>query len=52
MNERKAQYNDEITSLSAISEDEIKGYSTSGLLLFIYNGKLITDIAKETQWKE
>ena len=48
--ERKVQYNDEITSLSAIS-DRIKGYSTSGPSFFTYNGKLVADIARETQWK-
>ncbi len=48
--ERKVQYNDEITSLSAIS-DKIKGYSTSGPQFFTYNGKTISQIAEETQWK-
>lgn len=48
--DRKVLYNDEITSLSAIS-DAIKGYSTSGPANFTYNGKLICDIAEETQWK-
>lgn len=47
VDERKVQYNDEITSLSAIS-DRIKGYSTSGPSFFTYKGKLVTDIAKET----
>lgn len=51
VDERKVQYNDEITSLSAIS-DKIKGYSTSGPSFFTYNGKLVTDIARETQWKD
>lgn len=51
VDERKVLYNDEITSLSAIS-DKIKGYSTSGPSFFTYNGKLVTDIAKETQWKD
>jgi len=51
VSERKVQYNDEITSLSAIS-DAIKGYPTSGLYYFAYNGKRISDIAEETQWKE
>ncbi|SEQ30704.1 Protein of unknown function [Lachnospiraceae bacterium RM5] len=49
--ERKVQYNDEITSLSAIS-DKIKGYSTSGPQFFTYNGKTVSQIAEETQWKE
>lgn len=38
VDERKVQYKDEITSLSAIS-DRIKGYSTSGPSLFTYKGK-------------
>lgn len=51
VSERKVQYNDEITSLSAIS-DKIKGYSTSGPTYFKYNGKTISQIAEETQWKD
>lgn len=51
VSERKVQYNGEITSLSAIS-DTIKGYSTPGPSFFTYNGKKISDIAKETQWKD
>lgn len=50
VDERKVQYNDEITSLSAIS-DKIKGYSTSGPSFFTYNGKTVSQIAEETQWK-
>lgn len=50
VNERKVQYNNEITSLSAIAKS-IKGYSVSGPAYFTYNGKLISDIAEETQWK-
>lgn len=50
VSERKVQYNDEITSLSAIS-DKIKGYSTSGPQFFTFNGKTISQIAEETQWK-
>ena len=48
--ERKVRYNGEITSLSAISDSK-KGYSTSGPSFFTYNGKLVADIARETQWK-
>ncbi len=48
--ERKVQYNDEITSLSAIAKG-IKGYATAGPSYFTYNGKLVADIARETQWK-
>ena len=51
VSERKVQYNDEITSLSAIS-DRIKGYSTAGPSFFTYNGKLVADIARETQWRD
>ena len=49
--ERKVEYNGEITSLSAIS-DRIKGYSTPGPSFFTYNGRKVSDIAEETQWKE
>lgn len=49
--ERKVEYNGEITSLSAIS-DRIKGYPTAGPSFFTYNGKKVSDIAKETQWKD
>ena len=49
--ERKVSYNNEITSLSAIAGG-IKGYSVSGPQFFSYNGKLVCDIAAETQWKE
>ena len=41
----------EITSLSAVS-DSIKGYSTSGPFMFTYNGKRVSEIAHETQWKD
>ncbi len=48
--ERKVEYNGEITSLSAIMS-AIKGHSIQGPAYFTYNGRLITDIAEETQWK-
>lgn len=48
---RKVLYKEEITSLSAIS-DAIKGYSTQGPSMFTYKGKKVSDIARETQWKE
>ena len=51
VDDRKVSYKNEITSLSAIS-DSIKGYSTSGPYLFTYNGKRVSDIAVETQWKD
>ena len=50
ISERKVQYNNEITSLSAVAGN-IKGYSVAGPSCFTYNGKLIADIARETQWK-
>lgn len=49
-NARKVLYNDEITSLSAVSSS-IKGYQTAGPSMFTYNGKLVAEIARETQWK-
>lgn len=51
VDDRKVQYKDEITSLSAIS-DSIKGYSTAGPQMFTYKGKKVSDIARETQWKD
>ncbi len=48
--DRKVRYNDEITSLSAISH-RLRGYSTSGPACFTYKGELICDIAERTQWK-
>ena len=48
--DRKVEYNNEITSLSAIS-DQIKGYATQGPALFTYQGRKISEIAEETQWK-
>ncbi len=49
--DRKVIYNNEITSLSAVVAN-IKGVkSIQGPAFFTYNGKLITEIAEETQWK-
>ena len=50
VSDRKVQYNDEITSLSAIASNK-KGYSVAGPSYFTYSGKIVADIAKETQWK-
>ena len=50
-NERKVLYNDEITSLSAIT-DKMKGHATQGPAYFTYQGRLLTEIARDTQWKE
>lgn len=47
---RKVSYKDEITSLSAIT-DAIKGRATQGPSYFLYKGKKVSDIARETQWK-
>lgn len=49
--DRKVLYNGQITSLSAISNG-IKGHHTQGSFYFTYNGKRVSDIAKETQWKD
>ncbi|MBP5208351.1 MAG: hypothetical protein J6330_07830 [Clostridia bacterium] len=48
---RKVLYNNEETSVSAIAS-EIKGYSVAGQHYFTYNGRLLVDIANETQWKD
>ena len=51
VSDRKVQYDNVITSLSAIS-DRIKGYSTSGPSYFTYQGRKVSEIAAETQWKD
>ena len=51
ISDRKVQYNQEITSLSAVAKS-IKGYPVAGPSYFTYNGKLIAAIANETQWKD
>lgn len=49
--ERKVQYNDELTSLSAIVKG-IKGIRTAaGPSYFTYNGEVVSEIAARTQWK-
>ncbi len=50
VSERKVEYNGEITSLSGILE-KIKGHAMQGPAYFTYKGRLISDIAEETQWK-
>ena len=47
----EVEYNGEITSLSAISS-RIKGGSTQGPYYFTYQGKRVSSIADETQWKD
>ncbi len=50
--DKKVLYNDEVTSLSAVAV-KLKGYKTiQGSSFFTYNGKLITEIAEDTQWKD
>ncbi len=51
VSDRKVEYNGEITSLSAIISS-IKGHSAQGPSYFTYNGKKVSEIAEETQWKE
>ena len=51
VNNHKVKYKEELTSLSAIVKN-LKGYNIAGPSYFTYNGKLITEIAEETQWKE
>ena len=52
VSDRKVLYNDELTSLSAVA-GLLKGYkSIQGSSYFTYNGKILTDIAKDTQWKD
>ncbi len=50
--ERKVQYNNELTSLSAIVQN-LKGIqSAAGPSYFTYNGEIVSDIAAKTQWKD
>lgn len=49
--ERKVQYNNELTSLSAIVQN-IKGIqAAAGPSYFTYNGEIVSEIAARTQWK-
>ncbi len=50
-NDRKVEYNNEITSLSAIMQS-LNGYPTAGPSFFTYNGELVADIARRTQWQD
>lgn len=51
---RKVLYNNELTSLTAVVKmiKNSQSVHIAGTSYFTYNGKLITDIARETQWKE
>lgn len=51
VDERKVEYNDEITSLSAVTERLQGKSSVQGTAWFTYNDEFITDIAERTQWK-
>ena len=51
VNEHKVQYNNELTSLSAVAKG-IKGYNVAGPQFFTYQGRILVDIAYETQWKD
>lgn len=48
--ERKVNYNGELISLSTLMKS-LFGIWCQGTHYFTYNGRLITDIASETQWK-
>lgn len=52
VDDRKVEYKNEITSLSAVAQ-QIKGtkYPAQGPLYFTYDGKLVSDIYNETQGK-
>jgi hypothetical protein len=50
--QRKVEYNNEITSLTAVARQFKKYKNVPGPSFFTYNGKLVTDIARETQWKD
>lgn len=52
VDDKRVKWGDEITSLSAVVCKLRKWKSAQGGSFFKYNGRLITDIAKETQWKE
>lgn len=51
VNDKKVEYNEQVTSLSAIA-GSIKGGSVQGTIYFTYNGRTVYDIAMETQWKD
>lgn len=51
VDERKVQYDGELTSLSAVASN-LKGYKVADPMYFSYNGKTVYEIAEETQWKE
>ena len=48
----KVEYNGETTSLSPLAEKLRNVSAIQGASVFTYNGKKITDIAEDTQWKK
>lgn len=48
----KVEYNGEATALSPLAEKLRNVSAIQGTSVFTYNGKKITDIAEETQWKK
>ena len=50
--ERKVEYNNEITSLTAVAKQLKNSKNLQGPAFFTFNGRLVTDIAKETQWED
>ena len=51
VDEHKVLYHDELTSLSAIAKS-IKGFPVAGPAYFTYKGKSLSEILRETQWKD
>lgn len=49
--DRKVIYNNELTSLSAVAAKLKGAKAIAGPHYFTYNGKLVVEIAEETQWK-
>lgn len=52
VNDRKVRWNEEETSLSAVAAALKHSKAIQGSAFFTYQGKLITQIAEETQWKD
>lgn len=52
VSDRKVQWNEEETSLSAVAAALKHSKAIQGSAFFTYQGKLITQIAEETQWKD
>ena len=51
VDDRKVQYGEELTSLSAVAKNQLNVSAVAGPHFFTYNGKRIDLIAEETQWK-